>query len=123
MIRASVLLVLTPFLFALGCDTSDSPTIGAHTSDTAASQVLDPMQVPESLRHLVPFANQWGIGDDIDRMERIQRSSAADREELAMALTPHQTEVTAWLDSLEAATMSDEAAAFMYMQLALEEMP
>lgn len=31
--------------------------------------------------------------------------------------------ITAWLDSFRGNPMSDEAAAFMYLQLAIEEMP
>jgi hypothetical protein len=38
------------------------------------------------------------------------------------AITPLYARITAWLDSFGGGTMSDEAAAFMYMQLALEEM-
>jgi hypothetical protein len=56
-------------------------------------------------------------------MEYIERSSAADRDALANALAPYHGEITVWLDSFEPGAMSDEAAAFMYMQLALEEMP
>jgi hypothetical protein len=71
----------------------------------------------------VLLARRWGIGDDLERMEYIERSSAADRDALATALAPHHADITAWLDSLEPGAMSDEAAAFMFMQLALEEMP
>jgi hypothetical protein len=56
-------------------------------------------------------------------MEHIERSTAADRDALTTALAPHHAEITAWLDSLGPGPMSDEAAAFMFMQLALEEMP
>ena len=78
--------------------------------------------VPEDLRHLVPLAEKWGIGDDVERAEFIDRASAGDRRALVQAITPHQSRVTAWLDSFGTDPMSDEAAAFMYMQLAVEEM-
>jgi len=107
----------------LGCGPSDTPEIGGGSPAPSSRYTLDPTQVPESLRHLVPLAREWGIGDDVERMEYIERSSAADREDLVTAIAPHHSEITAWLDSFGTRAMSDEAAAFMYMQLALEEMP
>lgn len=110
-------------VLCLTCGPSDSPTGGELSADGSTSDTLDPDEVPERLRHLLPLATQWGIGDDVDRMEAIERSSAAEREALAAALAPYNAQITAWLDSFGANPMPDEAAAFMYMQLALEEMP
>ncbi len=52
----------------------------------------------------------------------IARASAADRGALQQAIAPHQARITAWLDSFGTNPLSDEAAAFMYLQLAVEEM-
>jgi hypothetical protein len=123
MVRIFGLVVLALVAFSLGCGPSDTPGMGEDSPELSSSDLLDPTQVPESLRHLVPMATRWGIGDDSERMEFIERSSAADREALARALAPYHADITAWLDSSGAGAMSDEAAAFMYMQLALEEMP
>ena len=90
---------------------------------SAAVEQLDPVRVPADLQHLVPLAREWGIGDDVDRNAKVSRSTPADRERLRAALKPYQTRITAWLDSFAGGRMSDEAAAFMYMQLALEEIP
>ncbi len=91
------------------------------SSDTAV-QRLNPQQVPEDLRHLVPLAERWGIGDDVERIEKVDRATPAEREELRTAVEPVHARITAWLDTFGQGAMSDEAAAFMYMQLALEEM-
>ena len=88
----------------------------------AAVSQLDPAAVPEALRPLVPLAQVWGIGDDVDRAEFIARASPADREALRAAIAPHQARITAWLDSFGTDPMSEAAAAFMYLQLAVEEM-
>jgi hypothetical protein len=48
-------------------------------------------------------------------------TTPAEREELRAAVAPVHATITAWLDSFGQGAMSDEAAAFMYMQLALEE--
>lgn len=83
---------------------------------------LDANNVPEDLRHLVPHAARWGIGDDVDRNAAVDHATPAERAELERAIAPTEARITAWLDSFRQQPMTDEAAAFMYMQLALEEM-
>ena len=95
----------------------------AGASDITSRYTLDPANVPVDLRPLVQMAEQWGIGDDVERYEYIEQAAPADREALRTALAPLQARITAWLDSFGTEPMSDEAAAFMYMQLAVEEMP
>jgi hypothetical protein len=91
-------------------------------ADAAVSR-LDSANVPADLQDLVPFAQRWGIGDDVARSERIQKATAAERSELRAAFGPRQARITAWLDSFGQGAMPAEAAAFMYTQLAIEEMP
>jgi hypothetical protein len=84
---------------------------------------LDPAKVPAELRDLGPLAQAWGIGDDVLRGRRVDGATAAEREELRRAFAPRDRQITAWLDSFGQGLMPDEAAAFMYTQLAIEEMP
>jgi hypothetical protein len=84
---------------------------------------LNAGEVPADLRDLVPLAQRWGIGDDVARSERIQQATDAEKSELRAAFGPRQARITAWLDSFGQGPMPEEAAAFMYTQLALEEMP
>jgi hypothetical protein len=91
-----------------------------------AAQVVPPLdsgKVPADLRDLVPLAQRWGIGDDVARSERVQSATDAERSELRAAFGPRQARITAWLDSFGQGAMPEEAAAFMYAQLAIEEMP
>jgi hypothetical protein len=106
-------------LSACGAEPASDRSAGGST---ASGQRLDPDKVPVDLRPLVPLAERWGIGDDVDRNAKVERASAAERQELRMALAPLQTRVTDWLNSFGQAEMPAEAAAFMYMQLAVEEM-
>lgn len=106
----------------IGCGAPDGPH-ESPGSPPSSRYSLEPARVPDELRHLVPLAAEWGIGDDIERMERVETATAAEREALAAAVSPYQSRITAWLDSFGTDEMSDEAAAFMYLQLALEEMP
>jgi len=85
---------------------------------------LDTTRIPAELRHLAPLASVWGIGDDVDRGTKVDGSTPAERAALRAAVLPHDKSITAWLDSFgQGNLMPDEAAAFMYMQLAIEEMP
>ncbi|WP_314403983.1 hypothetical protein [Stenotrophomonas rhizophila] len=89
----------------------------------AARTPLDPANVPAHLRGLVPLAEYWGIGDDVLREMMQEGESPAKKKAMADAVTPHNAAITAWLDGLRTGEpMSDEAAAFMYMQLGLDEM-
>ena len=83
---------------------------------------LNPENVPEDLRILIPHAEKWGIGDDIIRNDFIEKTKDGEKQELHDALYEPYERITAWLDSFGNNAMSDEAAAFMYMQLALDEM-
>ena len=83
---------------------------------------LDPVQVPTDLRHLVPLAEKWGIGDDIIRNDLIDKSSSAERRELHDSLYAPFERITEWLTSFAGRPLSAEAEAFMYMQTALDEM-
>jgi hypothetical protein len=125
------LLFAAPFLALLfGCASPDSArdpgsstrAAEARTSVGDAVPPLDPAKVPADLRDLVPLAQRWGIGDDVLRAERVKQATGAERAELRSAFGPKQARVTAWLNSFGQGPMPDEAAAFMYTQLAIEEM-
>ena len=99
----------------------------ASTADAAPGRggaPLDTTVIPAELRHLAPLASVWGIGDDVDRGTKVDGSTPAERTALREAVLPHDARITAWLDSFgQGNVMPDEAAAFMYMRLAIEEMP
>ena len=121
MINRRALFVLLASASLGGCGSENGGDRPAGSS--AVAQRLNPEQVPEDLRHLVPLAEKWGIGDDVDRNAKVQSATPAERNELRAAITPVASSITTWLDSFGKEPMSNEAAAFMYMQLALEEMP
>ncbi len=90
-------------------------------SSQQALVTIDPTKVPDDLRSLVSIVQEWGIGDDVDRGRKVDAASPDERARLRQALTPYHTRITAWLDSFGATSLSEEAAAFMYAQLALDE--
>jgi hypothetical protein len=83
---------------------------------------LDPALVPSDLRHLIPLAEKWGIGDGIIRTDLIYKSSDSEKRELHDALYEPFERITEWLDSFAGRPLSEEAEAFMHMQGALDEM-
>jgi len=83
---------------------------------------LDPVQVPTDLRHLVPLAEKWGLGDDIIRNDLIDKSSSAEKRELHDSVYAPFERIAEWLTSFAGRPLSAEAEAFMYMQTALDEM-
>jgi hypothetical protein len=84
---------------------------------------LNPIKVPDDLSDLIPLAEKWGIGDDIIRNDYQEKSSQSEKEELKNRLKGRLERINEWLDSFsDDIEMSDEAAAFMYMTLCIDEM-
>jgi hypothetical protein len=92
------------------------------TSLEAYAQIeIDPANVPDDLRDLIPFAEQWGIGDDVLRADYEEAASAEEKARFKAALTGRTARITEWLDSFGTELMSEEAGMFMYMLEALDE--
>jgi len=83
---------------------------------------LNPNNVPDDLSDLTMLAEKWGIGDDIIRDDFLKKASQSEKEELKNRLTGRLERIDEWLNSFtDSMEMSDEAAAFMYMTLCLDE--
>lgn len=106
-----------------GCAPESERAAGGKAASAAAVPRLDPARVPEELRGLIALAQEWGIGDDVERGAKVERSTPAERAGVRAAVAPFQGRITVWLNSFGRDPMPDEAAAFMYLQLAIEEMP
>ena len=121
--RLHVSSLLLAGTFAACSSAADRESSADRASAGQAAQ-LDTTQIPAELRSLAPLAAEWGIGDDVEREQRVSRSTAEERRALRASVLPHDQRITAWLDTFgEGSAMSSEAAAFMYMRLAIEEMP
>jgi hypothetical protein len=82
-----------------------------------------PMHVPENLRDLIPMAEKWGVGDDIIRSDIEEKASDTEKEAFRAKLKDRTKQVNYWLDSYgKEQPMPKEAAHFMYMLEALNEM-
>jgi hypothetical protein len=83
---------------------------------------LNTENIPESLRALIPLAERWGISDDSERIELIERAIAADRAELKMIVGKCDDELDKWLAGTEASgqEFSNEYIAFSAMRMAAD---
>jgi hypothetical protein len=79
-------------------------------------------EVPPDLHDLIPFAEQWGIPDDIIRHDVFVKATQNEKEAFRRGLVGRTHAVTSWLDSFPPSEpMPDSAAHFMYMLEALDE--
>jgi hypothetical protein len=86
----------------------------------ATAEIADE-RVPAALRHLTGLAEEWTL-DDLDRAERIDALSEAEKRAIIARVDPHLAEIDAWVDGFEPGAMPDEVSAFFWMRLAVEEM-
>lgn len=102
---------------------SIDPEPGQET-DLYRTKKFDARKVPRDLRHLVPVALKWGVGDDVARVAQVNRACRDQKRQLRKALPAAvRREINDWLDLFnDGATMTDEVACFMYLLLAYEEL-
>lgn len=82
---------------------------------------FDSARLPEDFKQVVPWALRLGIGDDACRSKLVEALADVEREELLELVRTHAADVHAWLDSFGGGPMPAEAAACMYLLLAVEE--
>lgn len=78
--------------------------------------------VPDALKDLLPLAEKWGIGDDAIRGDVVNTASSSDKRELESNLAGRLAAIDSWIESFPEGAMTDEAAAFMYLGEAVEEL-
>jgi hypothetical protein len=80
---------------------------------------LDPKKVPKELRHLIPWAEKFGISDDLIREDFFAKTSAKEIAELKKLMSQHDDLLDAWLAGPEAdgPKFSKEYLAFANMRM------
>jgi hypothetical protein len=77
-------------------------------------------RVPRQWRHLTAWAQRLGVGDDGLRGRAVEQLDTDDAQRLLCDMAPHEAAITAWTAGL-GEPMPPEGAAFLYLQLAVEE--
>ena len=92
--------------------------VAANRQDIA----LDPSLVPADLRHLIPLAELWGVGDDLIREDLLARAPRAAVEDLKRIVAENEDRLEAWLAGPAAAgpKFSREYTAFTAMLMAAD---
>lgn len=60
---------------------------------------IDESKVPEKFRHLLPWARQWSIGDDVIRAEVMDQTPYEEKKAFVEAVSPYIEEIFVWTDS------------------------
>jgi len=58
--------------------------------------IIDPANVPEQFRHLIPLAKEWSIGDDAELEFYIEAASDSTKRQLVDAFAPHFAALWEW---------------------------
>jgi hypothetical protein len=90
--------------------------------ELAPQNHLDPNCVPESLRSLIPLAEEWGISDDILRVDAVRRATPESIALLKTAVSEHEDPLDEWLAGPAANDPhpSQEYLAFTQMRMAAD---
>jgi hypothetical protein len=83
---------------------------------------LNPAAVPPVLQHLIPLAEQFGVGDDLIRTDIIKKTPAADIVAMQLAVEAHADAFDEWLAGPESSgpKFSPEYIAFSCLRLAAD---
>jgi len=101
---------------------SSSPVITSRYAD-AQDVAIDAESIPAALRHLVPHARVWAIGDDVQRGAFAQTQSSEQKRAFVDAVRPHFAELQAWCATRRTETpVPDEVVLFDMMAEAYAEL-
>src|SRR5262245_15936339 len=98
-------------------------TLASPCGESKCMLKLDTTNVPQSLRSLMPIAEEWGIGDDFDREQALNRASPEDLEMLVHCIDGiSDDEFYGWLAGPESfsSNPTKEYIAFSCLSLAIE---
>lgn len=83
---------------------------------------LNPERVPEPLRHLIPFAEKFGVSDDLIRDDLIEHTPKDELDDLRRMVLNHDDLLDEWLAGPECygPSYSDEYIAFSAMRMSAD---
>jgi len=72
------------------------------TAENRPTIKLNPEHVPDELRVLIPYAEEWGIDDDLIRADVIGKASPEALKDLILTVSNYQDSINEWLAGPEA---------------------
>jgi hypothetical protein len=92
------------------------------TAENRPTIRLDPASVPPALRHLIPLAEQFGVGDDLIREDIVAKTPAAELAAMRRAVAAHDDAFDDWLagPAADGPKFSPEYIAFSCLRMAAD---
>jgi hypothetical protein len=93
------------------------------TAENRPTIKLNPKNVPNELRPLIPYAEEWGIDDDLIRADVIRKAPPETLNDLVFTVAKYKESLYNWLGGPEAYLdeHTDEYNTFSAMMMAFEE--
>lgn len=105
----------------------DNSAVSVNKDPVLSGKMITPIElnldrVPPVLHPLIPFAQTWGISDDLDRELAVERASPDQLAELKAIVGRFDDQLDAWLTGDEATEpqFSNEYIAFSAMRMAAD---
>ncbi len=92
------------------------------TAENRPTIRLDPSAVPPALRHLVPLAEQFGVGDDLIREDIVAKTPATELTAMRAAVEAQADAFDEWLAGADGPRFSPEYIAFSCLRMAADGM-
>src|SRR5262249_4499767 len=92
------------------------------TAENRPTITLNPANVPENLRHLIPLAEQFRVSDDLIRADVVQKTPPEEVERMRQTVLNHNALFDEWLAGPEATgpDFSPEYIAFSCLRMAAD---
>jgi len=96
----------------------------ANFIDSIQRLTLDRENIPQALHRYIPYAEVWGVADDLEREELVGRAPEEARADVTRVIEEIDDELDEWLAGPEAesANPSQEYVAFSAMRMAVDFM-
>lgn len=88
------------------------------TAENRPIVTVNPGDVPEQFRHLIPYVERWAISCDVRRGDYFDKQPPADIDDFYQTIRPHWEALNAWVDQ---PPPSDAKTNFMVMLKAYSE--
>jgi len=66
-------------------------------------------KLPSEFKSLLPLMKKWGLCDDLERAEKLKRTSRLTKKRLVNLVAPHMSQINNYLSSFGNAALSDDA--------------
>ncbi|MEM7808462.1 MAG: hypothetical protein AAF561_10150 [Planctomycetota bacterium] len=94
-----------------------------HNASSRPEIVVNPAEVPEHLRSIIPHVERWAIPCDVTRHDYFDSQPVADIVDFHHAVLPHLAAIDTWLHDVFAGSLPETEASvhFLYLSKSFSE--